>query len=80
MNALIIYQNILFMIIGKAIPITTEEPTNTQSLLLTLKKVCKINPRNKIPKTIIIWAASIPMANSIKGKILSSSFPISNLK
>ena len=40
MNALIIYQNILFMIIGKAIPITTEEPTNTQSLLLTLKKVC----------------------------------------
>ena len=54
MNALIIYQNILANIIGKAIPITMEEPTNTQSLLLTLKNVCKINPRNKIPKTIII--------------------------
>ena len=80
MNALIIYQNILSNIIGKAIPITMEDPTNTQSLLLTLKNVCKINPRNKIPKTIIIWAASIPKANSIKGKILSSSFPISSIK
>ena len=56
MNALIIYQNILSNIIGKAIPITMEEPINTQSLLLTLKKVCNSKPRNKIPKTIIIWA------------------------
>ena len=54
MNALIIYQNILSNIIGKAIPITMEEPTNTQSLLLTLKNVCNNQPRNKIPKTIII--------------------------
>ena len=41
MNALIIYQNILSNIIGKAIPITMEEPTNTQSLLLTLKKFAR---------------------------------------
>ena len=80
MSTLIIYQNILLITIGKAIPITIEEPTNIQSLLLTLKIFCSNIPSIKIHKTITTWAASIPKANSIKGKILSSSFPISNLK
>ena len=80
MRALIIYQNILIIIIGIEIPITMAEVTRTQSLLTTLKKFCKNIPRNKTLKTIIICAASIPKANSNKGKILSSSFPMSILK
>ena len=80
MSTLIIYQNILLITIGKAIPITIEDPTNTQSLLLTLKKFCNNIPSIKIHKTITIWATSIPRANSIKGKILSSSLPIIPLK
>ena len=80
MRALIIYQNILFIIIGIETPITMAEITRTQSLLTTLKKFCKNIPRSKTLKTIIICAASIPKANSNKGKILSSSFPMSILK
>ena len=51
MSTLIIYQNILLITIGKAIPITIEEPTKIQSLLLTLKIFCSNIPSIKIHKT-----------------------------
>ena len=56
MSTLIIYQNILLITIGKAIPITIEEPTNIQSLLLTLKIFCSNIPSIKIQKTIFSFA------------------------
>ena len=56
-------------------PITIDEQTKTQSLLVTLKNFCSKVPTIKIPKTIIICAASIPKANSNNGISLSSSLP-----
>lgn len=53
------------------IPMTTEEITNTQSLLLNLKMVWKIKAIIKKIMTTIICEASMPKANSSNGKILS---------
>lgn len=63
------------MSIGIVIPITIEETTNTQSLLLYRNIVWNMKAIIKKIKTIIICAASIPRANSNNGKIL---LPVSN--
>lgn len=53
---------------GITIPITSEETTKTQSRLLKRNTVWNINAIINIMITTIIWAVSIPSANSNKGR------------
>ena len=70
----------LSLSIGRIIPITNADTTNTQSRLETWKKFCIINANIRTDKTTIACADSIPKANSKSGKIFEEKPLLSILK